>query len=828
MKGLFLKKTLQLTGIVTIPVLIISTNLKAQENLNYKTPPKEITNIIENSKNNTVLISGRGNFMAIMEEPTYPTIKEISKPILKLAGLRIDPNNNGNIKSSYYQNLRIKNLNNSKELPIHGLPENALISDVSFSPNEDHIGFTISTENEIQLWIASLNSLEARRLTHFALNDVYGTVYQWAPNGETILANFILDNRKLPPKKDETPKGPIVMENLGTRTPGRTYQDLLKNPYDEALLDYYLISQLKMVYLNGESVNFSRPGIYKNFDFSPDGNVIMVSAIQKPYSYHVPIQYFPYNINILDKYGKLVKKLADIPIADNLPTGFDAVTRGARAFQWRTDKPQTYIWVEAQDLGDPAVRILVRDIIYMQEVNDNSRPTKLAECYLRFNSIIWGDDQIALLTEKWWKTRSERRVFIKPGNPSYRVNLWDRYYEDAYSDPGKFVTTKNEYNKDVLLLEYNSIKRIADPNNVNIFSISEGSSPSGDRPFVLKFNVKTKLTDTLFRSKAPFYEKPIFFENKEKLIVRKESFIENPNYYAVDLNRRSYHQLTFFQNTNPELFGIEKKQINYKRADQLNLTANLYLPKNYNISQGRLPVLMWAYPREYKTSSSAGQVKGSPYQYPKISWSSPVFWVTQGFAVLDNVDMPIVGESNEQPNDTFVEQLKENAVAAIDKLNELGIADRKRIAIGGHSYGAFMTANLLAHTNLFAAGIARSGAYNRTLTPFGFQAEERTYWENPDVYFKMSPFSYADRIKTPLLLIHGENDDNSGTFTLQSERLYTALKGNGATTRLVLLPSEAHSFKAKESILHMLWEMDTWLKTYVKDSSKNPSTASNK
>jgi dipeptidyl aminopeptidase/acylaminoacyl peptidase len=285
----------------------------------------------------------------------------------------------------------------------------------------------------------------------------------------------------------------------------------------------------------------------------------------------------------------------------------------------------------------------------------------------------------------------------------------------------------------------------------------------------------------------------------------------------LDCRRGKTEQLTFFKNPYTQLNDISKQQLSYKRNDRLNLTATLYLPAGYSIANGKLPVLMWAYPKEYKTIAAAGQVKGSPFKFSKISWASPIYWVTRGYAVMDNVDMPIVGESNDYPNDTFIDQLKENAVAAVSKIVNMGIGDPKRIAVGGHSYGAFMTANLLAHTNLFAAGIARSGAYNRTLTPNGFQAEERTYWQAPELYFKMSPFSYADKIKAPLLLIHGEADDNSGTFPIQSERLYSALKGFGATTRLVYLPYEAHSYRAKESILHMLWEMDNWLDKYVKN-----------
>lgn len=801
--------------------VLFTTTSKAQEpSSGYQKPPQEMVDIVENSINRSLILSGRANFMAILEEPGYPSIKEISQPILRLAGLRINPKITGNSRSIYYSGFKIKNLRNKEEFEFQNLPKEVQIKDFSFSPDEKLIAFSVTNESEIQLWIGNLETKVANRLSNVSLNDVYGKLYQWGIDGKTILAKCTASGLKLPVDSG-VPSGPNIQENLGKTAASRTYQDLLKSKTDELLFEYYLTVQLKMIYLDGQAINFGLPDLYKDFDFSPDGTLVMTSVVHRPFSYLVPIDYFPYKVEIRDKYGKILQPLADIPLADILPQGFDAVITGPREYGWRADKPQTYFWVEAQDGGDPNHRVRIRDIIYTQDATgERGTPKKLAECYLRFNGIDWGDDHIAIINERWWKTRGERRVFIKPGNPSYRVNLWDRYYEDAYSDPGEFITVKNEYNRDVLLLEYNSIRRLADPNNMWIFSIAEGASPLGNRPFLLKFNVKTKLTDTLFHSKAPFYEKPIYFENKDELIISRESVVEPPNYFYLDLDKRKEQQLTFFKNPYPQLFGVSKQQIRYKRADRLNLSAMLYLPKEYNISKGRLPVLIWAYPREFKTIAAAGQVKGSPYQFTKISWASPIYWVTQGYAVLDNVDMPIVGESNDLPNDTFIKQLEENAAAAIDKIVAMGVADPERIAIGGHSYGAFMTANLLAHSKLFAAGIARSGAYNRTLTPFGFQAEERTYWEAPEVYFKMSPFSYANKITTPLLLIHGEADDNSGTFPIQSERFYNALKGFGATTRLVYLPAEAHSYRAKESILHMLYEMDNWLNTYVKNKEK--------
>jgi len=184
-----------------------------------------------------------------------------------------------------------------------------------------------------------------------------------------------------------------------------------------------------------------------------------------------------------------------------------------------------------------------------------------------------------------------------------------------------------------------------------------------------------------------------------------------------------------------------------------------------------------------------------------------------------------------EPNDTFVEQLVSSAEAAVNAVVERGVVDPEKIAVGGHSYGGFMTAHLLAHTKLFKAGLARSGAYNRTLTPFGFQGEERTFWEATPTYIRLSPFAHAKKIaenKRPLLLIHGENDENSGTHPMQSERLYNAVKGMGGIIRLVKLPFERHGYRARQSIMHALYEQDMWLQTYVESGWTPPETEQEK
>jgi dipeptidyl aminopeptidase/acylaminoacyl peptidase len=496
-----------------------------------------------------------------------------------------------------------------------------------------------------------------------------------------------------------------------------------------------------------------------------------------------------------------------------MPKGFDAVRTGKRGFTWRSDSDSELYWVEAADGGDPNLKTEIRDKVFRLKAPFEGEPQLVAELKFRYNGITWGNGQIAIISDAWWKTRKETRYIFSPENIETKaINksiLFDLNTEDRYANPGNFVTITNERGFHVLLL--GTEQKV-------LFMTGEGASPRGDIPFLSMFNLEDNVRLKVWESEEPYYESPITVINinKKLLLTRRESKDEPPNYCLRDINKKSIKKLTDFQDPYPMLENVEKKVLRYKRDDGVDLTADLYLPPNYKEGQ-KLPVLMWAYPSEFKSKSAASQVKDSPYRFMGIGAHSPLFWLTQGYAVLDDPSMPIIGEGKTEPNDTYVQQLQADAKAVVNYIINLGIADPGKIAFGGHSYGAFTTANLLAHTDLFAAGIARSGAYNRTLTPFGFQSEERTFWEAPVPYIEMSPFMFADRIKEPILIIHGAEDNNSGTFPMQSERFFSALKGHGATARFVVLPKESHGYMARESILHMLWEMNEWLNKFVKN-----------
>ncbi len=791
----------------------ITTPTKTQENLGYQLPPSAMADLIDAPPTPGASLSPTGHFMLLVQRPNLPSIEEVAQKELRLAGIRINPKTNGSSRSAYYNGLKIKSITEKTEVLINGLPENPKIENVSWSPNGTQIAFTITRANGLELWIADIKTAKARQLTDPIVNDaIAGLPYRWFSDGKHMICKTIITDRGNAPEESNTPQGPIIQENKGKAAAVRTYQDLLKNATDEALFEYYTTSQVVKINLqDGSQQNFGQAGIIRSLSTSPDGNYVLMMTVKKPFSYIVPYSRFPISVDIYDKDGQFVKNIAQLPLAENIPKGFGAVAEGPRSFNWRSDVPATLYWVEAQDGGDPKNEVEIRDQMYSIMAPFKEEPKEEISFRLRYGGVDWGTGTIAMAYEWWW---TNRQIMTSKWRPDYSENgkeiIFDRSWEDTYNDPGNFETHRNQYGRQILLRS----------DDDTLYLKGQGASEEGNRPFVDQFDLKSKTSTRLWRSEAPYYEQPISIVNEEKAIVltRRESNEEPPNYFMRNLKSSDLQQITFFENPYESLKDVKKELIKYQRDDGVELTGTLYLPPDYDKDRdGPLPAFMWAYPREFKSANAAGQVKDSPYEFIRIGWFSPIFWVTQGYAVLDDFGMPIVGEGEEEPNETFVKQLSADAEAAVNKIVDLGVADKNRLAVGGHSYGAFMTANLLAHTDLFAAGIARSGAYNRTLTPFGFQSEERTFWEASDTYFKMSPFMHADQIKEPLLLIHGEADNNSGTFPMQSERFYGALKGHGAPVRLVMLPHESHGYRARESVMHMLWEMTEWLEKHVKN-----------
>lgn len=792
-------------------LLFFSVRVDAQQDATYQKPPKAIMDLALSKPTPGVSITANAEWLLLMERSDFPDIAEMAEAELRIAGLRINPANFGPTRSGASTNLQIKHIKTGKVHDITGLPQNLRASGVQWSPNEDAFAFIHTGDKEIDLYVVKVADKKAVKINQNPLNTILGNSYQWAGN-DLLVYKTIVPGHQLT-VKPAAPSGPIIQENLGKAAASRTYQDLIKNPYDEALFEYYATAQLVSNNLQQETP-IGKPQLYRSFNISPNNQFILTTTIRKPFSYLVPANGFPHTVEVLDMQGKTIKQIAQNESSEGAPIGFDDVVNFARNYNWRDDEGATLTYVKALDEGLGRKKADFRDGVYAINLLGDAQPKELFKTKRRFGGITWGNATTAVFYER---TNADRKIRMNLYNPTTGKvdSLFERSSNDAYSDIGTPMTQKNDFGQQTLILL----------NGKELILNSGGASPAGDMPLVQTLDITTGRKKILWQSVAPYYERVLDVIDPAAglYLTSRESPTQAPNYYIRNVKKKSAPvAITAFENPYKELEGIVSNKISYNRADGINLTGNLYLPKNYDAKKdGPLPVLIWAYPREYKSAADAAQVRGSKYTFTRINYGSPIFWVTQGYAVLDNAEMPIVGEGGNEPNDNFIPQLHLNAHAAIQKLAQMGVGDSTRVGVGGHSYGAFMTANLLAHTNLFKAGIARSGAYNRTLTPFGFQGEERTFWQAPEVYNSMSPFNYAHKIKTPILLVHGELDNNSGTFPIQSERLYNAIKGHGGTVRYVVLPYESHGYAAKENILHLLWEQNQWLEKYVKHGNNN-------
>jgi dipeptidyl aminopeptidase/acylaminoacyl peptidase len=855
-------------------------------------------------------------FLMLLDRPNLPPISEVAAEELRLAGFRINATTYAPSRADYFNAINLQRIADTSrdQLPIHGLPEPAgpgrdstlHIGYVRWAPDGTRFAFCIYTPMRgLELWSADVSTREARCvLPGIRLNAACGDPYIWTSDSQTIVAKFVIEDRA-PPTRPRVPRGPVVQENMSTTpAPSRTFQDLLKDRHDVSLFSHYTTCQLGRVDVLASTLTpLGLPAAFRGASPSPDGRFILIDAMTQPFEYMTPASRFPRIVEVWDmKTGSLVSSVADIPLQQSIPIAFDGVGTGPRGIGWRADAPATLYWAEAQDGGDPNIEADIRDCIFTLAFPFTSAPRRLASLEWRYSGLTWGSDDVALLSERRYKTRSARSYLIAPGpevihdsasgdiaealgpccaracdlsqSDAPRRQILDvPNWENRYEDPGKVLTCQNSAGKIALRLLYSRQSSPSESNDdlsTEKLGISRpfllmqgaGASDDGDRPFLSVFDTVSGSHQRLWQSSPPQFETilTILDEDPETgfpktCLITRQTPKENPNFYLLDLaltkeqymqhdesikdvhtpaadlasrlpattHNRSLRTITTFPHPAPELKHVQREIVYYQRADGVRLNGSLYLPPGYDaVRDGPLPVLMWAYPREFKSAEFAGQASGSPYRFVRLA-RTPLYWLTQGYAILDGPSMPIIGEGEEEANDTFRQQLVQSAEAAVEFLVVRGIASRDRIAIGGASYGAFMTTNLLAHApDLFCCGIARSGAFNRTLTPFGFQAEERTIWQAPNVYRKMSPILYADRFKVPLLLIHGDADSNPGTFPLQSERMYQALKGNGKIVRYVSLPHEGHGYRARESVMHTLAEMTDWLDRYCKlDNGKS-------
>jgi dipeptidyl aminopeptidase/acylaminoacyl peptidase len=792
----------------------------------YALPPQPIVDVFDAEFLPQTMVSPNRQMLALTKARSYPTIAELSQPMLRLAGVRVNPKTNGPHRASGLPGtgiyaITLKKIADGAEVSVT-MPPQARVSRVKFSPDGSRIAFLHANDAAIELWIADAATGAARAIVAGTdrINATTGDPCDWLRDNVTMVCELVPAGRGPAPAEPAVPPGPNVHESYGKAAPAPTYEDLLNSAHDDALFDYYFTSQLAAINTTtGVKSPIGRPAILNTVAPSPGGQYVLVSKIKRPFSHTVPMYGFPQDVEIWTRAGDVAKKIADLPSREGTP--LTGVEPGPRSYQWRADQPATIVWVEALDGGDLKNKVPFRDKIVSLAAPFSAQPGEVAKTEWRYDGISYTDAGIALLNENDRASRHTRTWLLEPGAAPRKV--WDRKQDAAYDNPGTPVTRRDSGAPAAGGRGGGAGAPIIQ-NGDYIYLTGLGASPEGDRPFLDRLNVKTLKTDRIFRSSSESLESFVAPLNDDmtRFLTRYETQKDAPNYYTRDAASDAKRAVTQFKDPQPRVRDILRQYVTYTRNDGVTLSGTLYLPPGYKQGQ-QVPVIMWAYPREFGDADSASQVSGSPNSFTVIRGGSHMFLLLSGYAIFDNPTMPIIGPG-ETANDTYVEQLVASAQAAIDKVVEMGVADRDRIGIGGHSYGGFMTANLLAHSRLFRAGFAESGAYNRSLTPWGFQAERRSFWEAPDIYTKMSPFWFAHQIKDPILLMHGEVDDNTGTFPIQSERLYAALKGHGATVRYVTLPHEAHGYAARETLLHVLAERLNWFDKYVKNAGARTTT----
>jgi dipeptidyl aminopeptidase/acylaminoacyl peptidase len=838
----------------------------------YQQPPKVVMDILNAPATPTLTLSPTHAYAVQGSPVRYPPIAELAQPMRRLAGIRINPLTNGLHNAVFNSSLTLRKVPEGAEIKV-ALPANPKLSEPHWSPDGKHFAFTNSTDKGIEIWVSEAATGKTHRVEGIRVNDVFGTTgapgrggaaaaaggtVEWLPDNRTLLVHAVKPNRGPEPPEPAVPPGPNVQESLGGGRGVVTHEDMLKSAHDEDDFEYLATSQLTLVdAATGKATPLGKPAIIRSARPSPDGSYFLVTTIHRPFSYLYPASQFPSEIEVWDRNGKVVHHVASMPLgaggrggaSPDPATGDDdpqapPPPNGTRNLQWRVNEPATLLWVESFGGAAPAgsggrarrggrtagaegadaapapprpEHILVRPAPFTAEPREIYKHPDVMPNFTFFENGHWlllggggrggrGGGRGGAAANRVQKTLLVD--LDKPGEPARE--LWTSDSHDRYNDHGTPLQKSLPTGERAIMLDGNSM-----------YLTGNGPSPTGDHPFLSRFNLTTLETQQIFRCDDDHYEvvEGLLDDHASTFFTRRESPGEPPNYY-VRTAAAKLTAFTSFPDPQPIMRQVSKKVIVYKRPDGVEMSFTLYLPPGYKEGT-RLPTVIWAYPYEYEDADAATAAAGagSRQRFTEVSGYSEIFFALDGFAVLDNASMPIVGP-RATVNDTFVDQVVMDARAAVDKAVELGVTDPARVGVGGHSYGAFMTDTLLAHCDFFKAGIAESGAPNRTLTPFGFQNERRTLWQAPKLYEEISPFLYADKIKAPLLLIHGEADDNDGTFPIQSERMYEAVRGNGGIARMVFLPYEAHGYRGKETIEHVLWEKFAWFDKYVKDGAR--------
>ena len=796
----------------------------------YRQPTQNILSLLRAPLPPVPVLSPRNDAALLLVWEEYPSIERVAEPFLRLAGARVEPRNHSkhDTRGGYgiarcARSLDLVHIPDGARAPV-ALPQDACLDTPIWSADGRRFAFANRARDAVELWVGDGASGVVRRVPGLQLNPMLGAALQWMPDQQTLVVKAVPAQLGAPPPAPMQPSGPSMQQSDGSTGQSSTYEnrDTLTNTHDEALFDYYASSQIALVEANALTVHpLGQRAAVHELEVAPDGLHLLLSRIVRPYSYGTTYERFPREVEVWNLSGRAlagVTKIASVPLEDRVP--IHGVPLGPREFTWRANAPATLVWAEALDRGDWKVQVPHRDKMMMRPAPFDGPPVEVVRTEQRLQSIEWGERSDTALVREYDHNAHWRRTFIVDVDDARAKPrlLWDLSSDEEYAHPGLPVRRQLANGARVM-------RQVGD----TIYLAGDGASPQGSRPFLDRLDLSTGRTERLFRSDQTAYERFLAFagDDTTTFLTWHESPLDPPNLFirtlggvadaAVGEARYASTRIavTHIPDPTPAVRSIQKRLVHYKRADGVDLSFTLYTPPGY-VKGTRVPAILYAYPLDYADPARAGQVSTSESTFTRLR--NYRLLLMAGYAIIDNASFPIVGDP-QNAYDTYLEQLVANAKAAVDEAVRLEVVDPERIGVTGHSHGALMTVNLLAHSNLFRAGVATSGAYNKTLTPFGFQNERRSVWEAPDVYMKVSPFFFAHQLKTPLLLVHGDDDANPGTTPMQSTKLYEAVRGNGGTVRMVMLPHEPHWYAARESNEHLVYEMVRWFDLYVKGAT---------
>ena len=753
---------LQASGVIA--AVVWSLGIFAQD---VPTLSRDIEHLLEAEPLPPAVVDPMGRYAVLVHERQLLPMGRLAEPAIELAGHTINPLTGAAHAPLDYYGLTLIDLASREEIPLV-LPRDAVFGYPKWAPDGSRFAFTLTRSRGTELWVGEPGEARARLLAS-AIDGGRGSPCTWTADSRRLLCRFVAfrDNRRV---------FDAIADRLAAQAmPGEP--TILSEGQTKRLLE----TQLELIdSVSGQRYSIGAPAAFESVVPAPGQAFLLVTRIAPPYPQVTGVSEVERVVEIWDRFGRLVKRLPG----------------RARAVEWRASQPATLTWVERRNDAD---HIMVLAPPY------GAAPLERFEVPNSFSGLRWIGGSGAALVSDYDPSRGRTELwYIDFDDPEAAPRLVTGYS----SDSDRLPLTTTDSRGAVTLATYDN----------GIYLRGNELDGPRRRSFLEHVSLTTGVRRRVWQSSGEGYEAlvQILSPDAQLLLTRRETSMAPPNYFVSASTREQHWRLTHFEHPAPPLTAAQYVRLEYRRDDGVDLAASLYLPPGYQ-GGSRLPLVVWAYPRQIGAGDAA-KITSAEGTFMTFARAFRLFFLLRGYAVLDDVSMPIIGAES-KANDTFVEQIVANAAAAIDAAESTGLVDATRVGVVGHSYGAFMVANLLAHSRLFAAGIAMSGAYNRTLTPFGFQTERRTLWQATETYLAMSPLLYSDRIEAPLLLVHGLKDDNAGTSPQQSLQFYQAIRGNGGDVELLLLPSEGHSYRGRESVLRTAAQMLAWFDAHLKESA---------